>query len=214
MSSYITFNDLIFQEIFPAACGNLTSTIEWAMAELIKNRAAMNKLLQELQGVIDINGSNSIRESEISKLPYLNACVKETLRLHPPIAFVPHLASATCEVMNYTVPKGSLIMVNLWALGHDPDTWKDPFSFKPERFLDSDMDYEGHDFEYLPFGAGRRMCPGLDYAAKQVHFIVASLLHSFDWSLPDNGDPSQLDMNEKYGVPVQKEKPLILVPNC
>ncbi|KAI3468350.1 hypothetical protein Pfo_025013 [Paulownia fortunei] len=197
-------------EIFPAACGNLTATIEWAMAEMIKNKEAMNKLLEELQR--EITDSNSVKESHISQLPYLNACIKETLRLHPPIAFVPHLASATCKVLNYTVPKGSLIMMNLWALGHDPNTWKDPYLFKPERFFDSDLDFHGQDFEYLPFGAGRRMCPGLHYATKQVHFILASLIHFFDWTLPNNGNPVQLDMNEKYGVPVQKEKPLILVP--
>ncbi|KAK6137130.1 hypothetical protein DH2020_029123 [Rehmannia glutinosa] len=194
-------------EIFPAASGNLTTTVEWAMAELMKNKYAMNKLIEELQK--EIKDSNSIKESQISQLPYLNACIKETLRLHPPIAFVPHLASATCKVMNYTVPEGSLIMMNLWALGHDPNTWKDPFAFKPERFLDSGLDFQGQDFEYLPFGAGRRMCPALHYATKQVHFILASLIHFFDWSLPNY---VQLDMNEKYGVPVHKEKPLILVP--
>ncbi|KAG8375434.1 hypothetical protein BUALT_Bualt10G0099600 [Buddleja alternifolia] len=200
-------------EIFPAACGNLTSTIEWAMAELIKNKESRNKLIQELQS--EIKNLNSIKEHNISQLPYLNACIKETLRLHPPIAFVPHLAGSSCKVMGYTIPKGSLVMMNLWALGHDPNTWKDPFMFKPERFLDSGLDFHGQDFGYLPFGAGRRMCPGLQYANKQVYLILASLIRFFDWTVPNvNGinNPGEVDMNEIYGVPVQKEKPLILVP--
>ncbi|KAL0393943.1 UNVERIFIED_CONTAM: putative (S)-N-methylcoclaurine 3'-hydroxylase isozyme 2 [Sesamum latifolium] len=198
-------------EILPAGAGTLIATIEWAMAELIKNKEAMFKLQEELQThkIID---SNSIREFNISQLPYLNACVKETLRLHPPIAFLPHSAQSTCEVMNYTVPENSLVFVNLWAIGHDPTVWEDPFSFRPERFLNSNLDYKGQDFEFLPFGAGRRMCPGLPFASKKVHLIVAALVGCFDWSLPDNRDASDLDMNEKYAVPLQKEKPLLLIP--
>ncbi|KAL2236913.1 (S)-N-methylcoclaurine 3'-hydroxylase isozyme 1-like [Sesamum indicum] len=199
-------------EILPAGAGTLVATIEWAMAELIKNKEAMIKLEEELQ-THKIVDSNSIRESHISQLPYLNACVKETLRLHPPIAFLPHSAQSTCEVMSYTVPENSLVFVNLWAIGHDPTVWEDPFSFRPERFLNSNLDYKGQDFELLPFGAGRRMCPGLPFANKKVHLILAVLVGCFDWSLPDNRDPSDLDMNEKYAVPLQKEKSLLLIPH-
>ncbi|OIT37830.1 PREDICTED: (S)-N-methylcoclaurine 3'-hydroxylase isozyme 1-like [Nicotiana attenuata] len=196
-------------EIFPAGTGTLTSTIEWAMAELLRNKEVMKKLYSELQNEIN---SNPIKESTIFQLPYLNACIKEVLRLHPPIAFLPHYASETCQVMNYTIPKNSLVFVNLWAIGHDPKHWEDPFSFKPERFLNSNLDFKGQDFEFLPFGAGRRMCPGLPFATKQVHLILASLVYHFEWSLPNDGDPLLLDMNEKYAVPLQREKPLLLVP--
>ncbi|KAG8375431.1 hypothetical protein BUALT_Bualt10G0099300 [Buddleja alternifolia] len=146
----------------------------------------MNKLQQELQN------RNNIRESDISQLPYLNACVKETVRMHPPIPLLPHSAQSTCQVMNYTVPKDSLVFVNLWAIGHDSMVWED--------------------YELLPFGAGRRMCPGLPYANKQVHLILASLIGCFNWSVPNNGDPSELEMNEKYAVPFHKDKPLLLIP--
>ncbi|XP_059314784.1 (S)-N-methylcoclaurine 3'-hydroxylase isozyme 1-like [Lycium ferocissimum] len=196
-------------EIFPAGTGTLTSTIEWAMAELLRNKEVLNKLYSELKKVIN---SNPIQESTIFQLPYLNACIKEVLRLHPPIAFLPHYASETCQVMHYTIPKDSLVFVNLWAIGHDPKIWDDPFSFKPERFLNSNLDFKGQDFEFLPFGAGRRMCPGLPFATKQVHLILACLVYHFEWSLPNDGDPLMLDMNEKYAVPLQREKPLLLVP--
>lgn len=197
-------------EIFPAGTGTLTSTIEWAMAELVRNKEVMKKLNSELQNG-SIN-SNTIQESTIFQLPYLNACIKEVLRLHPPIAFLPHYASETCQVMNYTIPKSCLVFVNLWAIGHDPNLWDDPFSFKPERFLNTNIDYKGQDFEFLPFGAGRRMCPGLPFATKQMHLILAYLVYHFEWSLPNNGDPLMLDMNEKYAVPLQRQKPLLLVP--
>ncbi|XP_009623731.1 (S)-N-methylcoclaurine 3'-hydroxylase isozyme 1-like [Nicotiana tomentosiformis] len=196
-------------EIFPAGTGTLTSTIEWAMAELLRNKEVMKVLYSELQNEIN---SNPIKESTIFQPPYLNACIKEVLGLHPPIAFLPHYASETCQVMNYTIPKNSLVFVNLWAIGYDPKLWEDPFSFKPERFLNSNLDFKGQDFEFLPFGAGRRMCPGLPFATKQVHLILASLVYHFEWSLPNDGDPLILDMNETYAVPLQREKPLILVP--
>ncbi|PIN04387.1 hypothetical protein CDL12_23077 [Handroanthus impetiginosus] len=198
-------------EILPAGSGTLISTIEWAMAELIKNKDSMKKLQKELQDH-DILNSNSITESQISQLPFLNACIKETLRLHPPIAFLPHRAQSTCEVMSYTIPKNSLVFVNLWAIGHDPNIWEDPLLFRPERFLTSRLDFKGQDYEFLPFGGGRRMCPGLPFANKEVHLILAALVGCFDWSLPDDGVGFELDMNEKYAVPLQKEKPLLIVP--
>lgn len=202
--------DYMLLEIIPAGLGTLTTTVEWAMAELLKNKEAMTKLHKELQIVIN---SFPIRESQVFHLPYLNSCIKETLRLHPPIPFLPHCANETCQVMNYTIPKNSLVFVNVWALGHDPMTWDDPFVFKPERFLNINLDFKGQDFEFLPFGAGRRMCPGLPFAAKEVHLILASLIFYFKWSLPNDADVLQLDMNEKYAIPLRKEQPLLLVPS-
>ncbi|KAK4491034.1 hypothetical protein RD792_001755 [Penstemon davidsonii] len=206
------FSDLqikyMLLEILPAGTGTVITTIEWAMSELIKNPDAMGKLREELR----INPS-SIRESDISQLAYLNSCIKETLRLHPPIAFLPHRAKSQCQVMNYTIPEDSLVMVNIWAMGRDPEIWEDPTSFKPERFLNSGLDFKGRDFEFLPFGAGRRMCPGWPFADKQLHLILASLIRCFNWSLPsNNGDKKfELDMNEKYAVPLRKETPLLLL---
>lgn len=178
------------------------------MAELIKNKNAMFKLQEEIRNKIH---SDTIVESELSKLSFLNACIKETLRLHPPAPFLlPHRAIQTCEVMNYTIPHGAQVLVNIWAIGRDPKYWDDPLLFKPERFLNSKLDFKGQDFEFLPFGAGRRMCPGLSFGINSVQSVLAYLILRFDWILPNDEDPLKIDMNERYGVTLQKEKPLKL----
>ncbi|KAK9283973.1 hypothetical protein L1049_012231 [Liquidambar formosana] len=197
-------------ELFAAGTDTITTTVEWAMAELLKNKEVMDKVCEELRREFS---QNSITKSSIPQLQYLDACVKETLRLHPPAPLLlPHRALETCEVMNYTIPKNSRVFVNIWAIGRDPTIWEDPLLFTPERFLSSNIDFKGQHFEFLPFSAGRRMCPGLPMATRQVHLILASLIHSFEWSLPNNEDPALLDMNEKFGITLQKELPLLLIP--
>ncbi|CAI0404265.1 unnamed protein product [Linum tenue] len=209
---------LVFlQELFMAGTDTNTTAIEWAMTELIRNKGAMNKLREELNAELSspLERKLPLDESVVSRLPYLNAIVKETLRLHPsgPL-MLPHRASETCEVMNFTVPKGAKILVNVWAISRDPTVWEDdPTSFKPERFIGSKVDFRGHDFEFLPFGAGRRMCPGVPLATRQISLILAAFVRNFDWCLPDGKDPAELDMSEKFGFTLQKEQPLLLVPN-
>ncbi|XP_057950581.1 probable (S)-N-methylcoclaurine 3'-hydroxylase isozyme 2 [Malania oleifera] len=200
----------LFLELFTAGTDTSTSTVEWAMAEMIKNQEAMSKIREELAR----EAPNSfIRESDLLHLHYLHACVKETLRLHPPAPLLlPRRATQKCQVMSYTIPKDTQIMVNVWAIGRDPKFWENPLCFKPERFLDSELDFKGNDFEFLPFGGGRRICPGLSNAIRQVHLTLASLIHHFEWSLPHNLVPDQLDMSEKFGVTLLKEEPLVLVP--
>jgi cytochrome P450 len=183
---------------------------EWAMAELMKNQDSMHKLRDELEYEI---GTDIVKESHLAHLPYLQACVKETLRLHPPgPLLLPHRALQTCQVMGYTIPKDSLVFVNMWAIGRDSTIWIDPLSFKPERFLDSSLDFKGNNFDYIPFGAGRRICPGQPLATRQVPFIVASLVHSFDWFLPGDMNSTELDMNDHYAVTLKKKQPLKLIP--
>ncbi|KAL9375897.1 hypothetical protein Peur_032776 [Populus x canadensis] len=197
-------------ELLSAGTDTTATTVEWAIAELLKNKEVLKKVSEEIKREID---TNSLKESHVSQLPYLNACVKETLRLHPPVPFlIPRRALETCKVLDYTIPRDSEVIVNVWAVGRDPSLWEDPLSFKPERFLGSDLDFKGQDFEFLPFGAGRRICPGLPMAAKQVHLIIATLLYHFDWSLPNGEDPAMLDMSEKFGITLQKEQPLLAVP--
>uniref|UniRef100_A0A6N2NEE6 Cytochrome P450 n=1 Tax=Salix viminalis TaxID=40686 RepID=A0A6N2NEE6_SALVM len=208
------FEDLqinwVAMELLAAGTDTTATTVEWAMAELLKNKQILERVSEEIKREMD---TNSLKESRISQLPYLNACVKETLRLHPPVPFlIPRRALENCEVMGYTIPKDSEVIVNVWAVGRDPSLWEDPLSFKPERFLGSGLDFKGHDYEFLPFGAGRRICPGLTMAARQVHLIIASLLYHFDWSLPNGEDPAMLDMSEKFGITLQKEHPLLVVP--
>ncbi|XP_050221350.1 (S)-N-methylcoclaurine 3'-hydroxylase isozyme 1-like [Mercurialis annua] len=197
-------------ELLSAGTDTSSTAVEWAMAELLKNKEAMKRVSEELDREIN---KSPIKECHVAQLPYLNACVKETLRLHPPAPFlIPRRATEDCEVMNYTVPKDSQVLVNVWAIGRDPSAWEDPLSFKPERFLGSSFDVKGHDFELLPFGSGRRVCPGLAMATRQLPLILASLIHCFDWSLPNGEDPAKLDMTEKFGITLQKQHPLLIVP--
>ncbi|GJZ11314.1 cytochrome P450 [Tanacetum coccineum] len=200
------------QELFIAGTDTVVSTIEWAMAELLKNKEIMDKVQEELKREIN---SNSIMEYDFSHLTYFNAFIKETLRLHPVVPLLlPRRAVEACEVMNYTIPQNSQIWVNVWAIGRDPKVWEDPNTFKPERFIGSHLDFTGHDYEFIPFGGGRRMCPGIPSGIKSLQTILATLIHEYDWVLPSNENPAKLDMNEKFGVTLQKEKPLELIFNA
>lgn len=202
---------MYWQELLSGGTDTSSSTIEWAMAELIKSPESMKKVREELAK--EIINQDEIKESNLPQLHYLQACVKETLRLHPPAPFLlPHRAVNSCQVMNYSIPKDSQVLVNVWAIGRDPMNWKEPQLFKPERFLNTTIDFKGNDFKILPFGAGRRICPGLPMAAKQVPLVLASLIYFFDWSLPNGNDPKELDMSEKFGIALHKEQPLLLIP--
>ncbi|CAL1371340.1 unnamed protein product [Linum trigynum] len=202
----------LFFELLTAGTETTTTTVEWAMTELLKSEESMTKVREELRREI---GGNPINEANVFQLTFLNACIKETFRLHPPVPFlIPHCALETCEVLNYRIPKNAQVLVNIWAIGRDPSVWEDPLSFRPERFVNSGsavVDFKGHDFELLPFGSGRRVCPGLPMAAKQLPLILASLIKGFDWALPGGEDPAKLDMDEKFGLTLQKDQPLLLV---
>ncbi|XP_057476212.1 (S)-N-methylcoclaurine 3'-hydroxylase isozyme 1-like [Actinidia eriantha] len=196
-------------ELFSAGTEPTTLTVQWALAELITNEGPRHKLLDELEKEV---GQDIVRETNLPHLPYLEACIKEALRLHPPAPLLlPHRATQTCQVMGYTIPKDAIVNVNLWAMARDPKIWADPLRFNPERFLVSGgPDYMGSNYEYLPFGSGRRMCPGQPLVTRMVPPIVGTLVHLFDWALPgDTGDPAHLDTKEKRSI---KELPLRLVP--
>nr|I3V6B1.1 RecName: Full=(S)-N-methylcoclaurine 3'-hydroxylase-like protein; AltName: Full=Cytochrome P450 80BX [Papaver somniferum]AFK73713.1 cytochrome P450 [Papaver somniferum] len=146
-------------DMFSAGTETTASTIEWALTELTKNPQVTADIRSELLSVV---GKRAVKESDILNLPYLQAFVKETLRLHPPTPLlIPRRALETCQVLNYTIPKECQIMVNAWGIGRDPKTWTDPLKFSPDRFLNSSIDFKGNDFELIPFGAGRRICPGV-----------------------------------------------------
>ncbi|KAJ9680877.1 hypothetical protein PVL29_020014 [Vitis rotundifolia] len=191
-------NDIIhlLMDVFVAGTDTTSETIEWALAELLHNPETMVKAQRELQEVLGKDGI--VQESDISKLPYLQAIVKETFRLHPPAPLL--------------IPKNSQVLVNVWAIDRDPSTWSNPNAFLPERFLGCDIDVKGRDFELIPFGAGRRICLGLPLAYRMVHLILASLLHSYAWKLDDGMKPEDMDMNEKLGFTLQKAQPLGAIP--
>nr|AYN73068.1 CYP706C55 [Eucalyptus cladocalyx] len=186
-----------------------SNTIEFAMAEIINKPKVLQNIQQELETVV--GRGNVVEESHIPKLPYLQAVMKESLRLHPPVPLlIPHCPSATCTVGGYTVPKGSRVFINVWAIHRDPLIWRDPLEFDPERFLHSEGNYNEHNFNYFPFGSGRRMCVGILMAERMVLYSLATLLHSFDWKLPKG---EKMDLTEQFGIVMKKKKPLMAVPS-
>uniref|UniRef100_A0A2C9VCV7 Cytochrome P450 n=1 Tax=Manihot esculenta TaxID=3983 RepID=A0A2C9VCV7_MANES len=189
-----------------------SGTIEWTLAELFRHPESMRRVKEELNRVV--GSKRKVEESDIDELPYLRAVIKESMRLHPALPLlVPRNTLHDTNFMGYYVPKDTQIFVNAWAIGRDPDAWEDPLSFKPERFLRSDIDYRGQNFELIPFGSGRRICAGFPLAHRMLHLSLASLLHSFDWELGSNSSPETIDMKERMGFTVRKLIPLKAIPN-
>lgn len=197
----------LFTDLFAAGSDTSSSTVEWAMVELLQNPLSMAKACDELARVI--GSRRNIEESEIGQLPYLQAVVKETFRLHPPVPLLlPRQAKSTIKIMGYTIPKDARVHVNVWAMGRDEDIWPEPEKFMPERFVEMTVDFRGGDFELIPFGAGRRICPGMPLAIRMVHLVLASLLNKFKWRLPIEVERNGIDMAEKFGVTLKKAVPL------
>ncbi|GKB29483.1 geraniol 8-hydroxylase-like protein [Tanacetum coccineum] len=202
----------VVQDLFTAGTDTTSSTFEWAMAELISNPEKMSKAQSELKELMG-NQDGPIDESNISRLPYLQAVIKETLRLHPAVTFlVPHRAISDINVRGYMIPKDAQILCNLWAMGQDSNVWPNPQMFEPERFLDVKIDYKGQDFEFIPFGTGRRMCPGLPLAHRMLHLMLGSLIHNFDWKIEGEVRAQDMDMTDKFGFTLQKNLPLLAIP--
>ncbi|GFP81800.1 flavonoid 3' 5'-hydroxylase [Phtheirospermum japonicum] len=185
-----------------------SNTVEFALAEMMNKSGILAKVQQELDTVV--GKDNIVEESDTNKLPYLHSVMKEVLRLHPALPLlVPHCPTTTCHVAGYTVPKGARVFVNVWAIHRDPSIWENPLEFRPERFSDGKLDYSGNDFNYFPFGSGRRICAGVAMAERMFMFSLASMVHSFDWSLPAG---VKMDMSEKFGIVLKKKVPLIAIP--
>ena len=203
------YSDL--QDLFGAGIDTTSNTLEWAMAELLHNPETMVRLKSELLQII--GKDEQVKESDIARLPYLQAVVKETFRMHPAAPLLlPRKAEADTELSNFVVPKDAQVLVNVWAIGRDPNLWENPDSFMPERFSGSDMDVRGQNLELIPFGAGRRICPGLPLGIRMVQLMLASLVHSYDWKLEDGVTPENMNMEDKFFVTLQKAQPLRAFP--
>ena len=199
-----------FTDLFAAGSDTNSSTVEWAMTELLQNQSSMAKVCDELAQVI--GARKNIEEADIARLPYLQAVIKETLRLHPPAPLLlPRQAKTMVKIEGYTIPMGSRLFINVWAIGRDKDVWTEPEKFMPERFLGSTIDFRGMDFELLPFGAGRRICPGITLAIRMVHVMLASLLNQFRWSLPIEMEHDGIDMEDQFGITLAKVVPLCII---
>lgn len=156
--------------------------------------------------------NNIVEESHLPKLPYMNAIVKEALHLHPAAPLLaPRCSSAACVVGGYSIPPGTMILINALAIQRGPKNWDEPLEFRPERFVNSnrDCDYSGTNFQYIPFGSGIRVCVGIPLAERLIPYLLATLLHSFDWKLQDG---AKLDMSEAFGLELVKKESLVVVP--
>ncbi|XP_059664646.1 desmethyl-deoxy-podophyllotoxin synthase-like [Cornus florida] len=186
-----------------------TATI-WTLSEMMRNPGIMEKAQAEVRQVL--KGKSKIEEMDIWELHYLKLVIKETLRLHPPAPLlVPREARERCEINGYDVPIKTKVIVNAWAIGRDPKSWTNAKCFEPERFRGSSIDFKGTNFEYIPFGAGRRICPGISFGIANIELPLAQLLYHFDWKLPNGIKPEEFDMKETFGATARRINDLHLV---
>lgn len=200
-----------FQDVFSAGSETSSTSLEWAFSELLKNPRVQKRAQEEVRNMFDERGN--VDESSLSELKYLHAVVKETLRLHPSVPLLlPRESSQDCKINGYDIPAKTRIIVNAWAIARDPKYWsEDADIFKPERFLDSEVDFKGNHFHYIPFGAGRRICPGISFAHSNILLPLAQLLFHFDWKLSGEKKLEDLDMEESMGVSVRRKNDLNLI---
>jgi cytochrome P450 len=196
-------------DIFVAGTDTSAITIEWALAELINNPDIMKKARDEIDSTIGTT-PRLVQESDIPNLPCLQAVVKETLRLHPTGPIIVREATKDCTVADYHIPVKTQLFVNVWAIGRDPNHWEKPLEFRPERFLDGkgSLDVRGQHFHLLPFGSGRRGCPGTSLALQVIQTSLAAMIQCFEWRV-DNGN---VNMEEGPGLTLPRAHPLICVP--
>ncbi|XP_062213978.1 4-hydroxyphenylacetaldehyde oxime monooxygenase-like [Phragmites australis] len=206
----------LLSNVFTASVDTSSVTMVWAMAELMRKPASLKKVQEEVRAVV--GNKERVQPHDMPKLKYLKMVVKETLRLHPAVPLLlPRETLRHVKISGYDVPAKTRLLVNAWAIGRDPSTWDNPEEFDPDRFEGKDVDFNGLHFELLPFGAGRRMCPGMAMGVATTEFTLANLLYCFDWELPEGMTPEDVSMEEAGGLTVHREMPLVLVPtryNC
>ncbi|MED6138668.1 hypothetical protein PIB30_076568 [Stylosanthes scabra] len=202
----------VIQDMFIGGGETSSSVVDWAMAEMIKKPKVMERAQAEVRRVYGNKGY--VDESELHQLIYLKCIIKETLRLHPSVPLlVPRENKEPCQIKGYQIPANSRIIINAWAIGRDPKYWDDAVNFKPERFLDNySIDQRGTNFEFIPFGGGRRMCPGIAFATPNMELPLAKLLYHFDWKLPIGMMNEELDMTELFGITIRRRNDLCLIP--
>ncbi|KAG4149429.1 hypothetical protein ERO13_D05G334800v2 [Gossypium hirsutum] len=202
----------VILDIFSAGSETSAGAVEWALSEMIKNPRVMTKAQAEVRQVFQ--GKGNVDETGIHQLKYLKCVIKETLRLHPVIPLlIPRESMKNCVVNGFEIPAKTRVIVNAWAIGRDPNHWVEPEKFEPERFVNSSVDFIGTNFEFIPFGAGRRVCPGILFALPTVELPLAQLLFHFDWKLPRGMKQEDIDMTEVFGVSVRRKNDLVVVPS-
>ncbi|XP_062113410.1 phenylacetaldehyde oxime monooxygenase CYP71AN24-like [Humulus lupulus] len=213
----------ILMDLFVGGSDTTSTALEWLMAELVKSPRVMKKAQEEIRRVVGNKGK--IDMNDINQMEFLQCVIKEGLRLHPPaVLLVPRKTMSNAELGGYNVPENTRVFINAWAVQRDPTVWDKPDEFIPERFENNPIEFKlGQDFELIPFGFGRRGCPGLEFGVTSLQYMISNLLYWFDWKIPtnnaNNGDDDQimlgeeLDMDEVYGLTVHKKTPLYLIPS-
>uniref|UniRef100_A0A0D9VVH0 Cytochrome P450 n=1 Tax=Leersia perrieri TaxID=77586 RepID=A0A0D9VVH0_9ORYZ len=201
----------LITDLFGAATDTTSYALEWAMVELIKNPRAMERAKHEVRNTLG-HGRSTLTGANIGELPYLRMVIKETLRLHPASALILRANKERCHAMGYDIPPGTLVMINAFAIARDPQQWDDSCEFKPERFESKGADIRAATAHlgYIPFGAGRRQCPGALFATTTMELALANLLYHFDWALPNGQSLESLDLTEVFGVTMHRRSNLYL----
>ncbi|XP_026432125.1 cytochrome P450 71A1-like [Papaver somniferum] len=189
----------VILDMFVAGSHTTAAITEWTMSELIKNPKIMKKAQEEVRSVV--GNKTRVEEKDINHMNYLKCVVKETLRLHAPVPTVVRMNSSdSVKIGGYDIPSNTGIFINIWAIQRNPKYWDKPEEFCPERFESNPIDFKGQDFEFIPFGSGRRGCPGVSFGLAVVELLVANLLYRFDWKLPGGASYEDLDMSEDFGM--------------
>ncbi|KAK2641040.1 hypothetical protein Ddye_022803 [Dipteronia dyeriana] len=201
----------IIWEIFSAGSDSSVTVVDWAMAELMKNPTILKKAQDEVGEVF--NKKAKVDETSINEMTFLKLVIKETMRLHTPAPLlVPRQCAQNCVINGFDIPIGAKIIVNAWAIARSPEYWTQPESFIPERFIDSSIDYMGANFDYIPFGSGKRICAGIRFALTNVELQLVMLLYHFDWKLPNGMKHQDLDMTEAFSISTKRKDDLWLIP--
>lgn len=210
--TYLTDDHIkgVVMNLFVAGSDTSSATLEWAMTELMRNPEAMSRAQKEVRGLV--SSKAMVDERDLDHLPYLKSVIKETMRVHCPVPLLVQRETIRhCKINGYDVPAKYRLLVNAWAIGRDVQVWERPDEFNPDRFMDCPIDYKGQDFEFIPFGAGRRICPGMSPGVLVVELGLANLLYRFDWKLPEGMLKEDIDMEGAPGVTVHRKSALCLV---
>lgn len=206
----LTMDKAIILDMFAAGTDTTFIVLDWGITELVTNPQVMRKAQAEIRSIM--GDQKVVLETDLPKFDYLKAVIKEIYRLHPPApVLVPRESKEEVAIDGYKLPAGTRFWVNAWAMGRDPEVWENLERFDPDRFMGSLIDFRGQDFELIPFGAGRRICPGMTFAIPAVELALAQLLHSFDWELPPAVEAKDLDMTEVFGITMHRKAHLLVV---
>ncbi|XP_057730884.1 cytochrome P450 71A1-like [Arachis stenosperma] len=202
-------------DLFVGGSDTVSTTIEWAFAELANNPKIMKKVQEEVRRIV--GGKSMIKENDLNQMKYMKCVIKETLRLHPPgPLLIPRETANSVKIKGYHIPKKVTVYINSYAIHRDPKLWDNAEEFIPERFEgNQQVDYKVKDFQLIPFGFGRRGCPGISFGVASFEYMMANLLYWFDWKVPNNNNNNNsalIDMSEFNGLSVTKKQPLYLEP--